>query len=78
MPIHRQFTASCDVCDLPFTGTRFGHFNVVDGISEWSDHLKEAMRESAWTVGNKIVCPICQTMAVVHGISIKQLTTKEK
>jgi len=78
MPIHRQFTASCDVCELPYTETTFGHFNVVNGVSEYSDHLKEAMREHGWKVGNKLVCPECQAQSAIHGIPINQLTNKEK
>jgi len=76
MPIHRQFTASCDVCGTPFTGDGEGYARVVNGVSQYSDELKDALRQNGWSVSNEISCPTCQLHQVrsICAAIIKQVT----
>lgn len=60
MPIHRQFTASCDDCNTPFTGDGIGYAFVVNGVAQYSDELKQAMKQHGWCVGNQQFCPTCR------------------
>lgn len=78
MAIHRRFTASCDVCEIPFVGDGSGYARVVAGVAEFSDELRKAMKQHGWTVNNKIVCPTCRDAMALHAISINQATTKEQ
>ena len=78
MPIHRQFTASCDSCEQPFNGDSQGYGTCRRGVSHYSDHLKEAMRDAGWKVSNKLICPACQDAMAIHAITINQATNKEK
>lgn len=75
MPIHRQFTASCDACRTPFVGS---HCHVKEGIAEFSVELKDAMRVNGWSVSNKYICPTCLDAIAIHGITIQQATNKEQ
>lgn len=79
MPIHRQFTASCDVCQTQFIGSGTGYTTCVEGKAYYSDHLKEALLDNRWKVSSsKVICPCCLEAMASEAITIKQATSKEQ
>lgn len=68
MPIVRRFTATCDICGVPFEGDGSGYDKVVGGAAEWSGELKNTLRAHGWQVGNKLVCPDCRAEMAAEGL----------
>ena len=56
MPIHREFTASCDKCGKKF-----------EGSSDSSSDLKDKMRKAGWRTGNTYFCADCESICIHCG-----------